>query len=167
MQRWQRSGFCKVFIVEGLCSKMQHDFIFKPGNWEGEGNITFSMADDVLPFKVYWTVFQNEDEKITFNQVIDVEGFSESLRNYFTLFKLTFSTFEIDLQSSSFGKVEGKGLMTDLAIGWEFNREDQDFQGYEIYELQSDGSYKMRAEFTSGDNYRTHVQAHLKSSKSF
>ncbi len=136
---------------------MIHPFIFKPGAWQGEGTITFSMADDVLNFVVNWTVLPIEEGKIYLNQVVAIDGFAEKMRNTFTIFDVTPSSFEIELENHLVNKVAGKGVIGPQGIAWEFRRKDQDFEGYEVYELQEGGWYKMRSEFTSGDGLRTSI----------
>lgn len=138
-----------------------HRFILSPGVWEGEGKITFSMAEDVLKFSMQWTILPMEDEKIYFHQQIHIDGFADEMRNSFCISALTASSFDITLENSIVGKVEGKGVINPEVIAWEFRRKDQEFEGYEIYELQENGSYKMRAEFTAGDGLRTHVQGFI------
>jgi len=138
-----------------------HSFIFSPGVWEGNGTISFSMVEDVLPFTMQWTVLPIEDQKIYFNQEIAIQSFPEKMRNLFTVWPLSQSTFEIQLENQIIGKVVGSGLITPTTIAWEFRRRDQEFEGFEIYELQKDGSYKVRAEFSSGDDMRTHVKGSI------
>ncbi|MCC5831468.1 MAG: hypothetical protein JJU12_00290 [Chlamydiales bacterium] len=140
---------------------MTHRFIFTPGVWSGEGVITFSMAEDVLNFKMEWTILPAEEGKIYFNQVIAVAGFSDKMRNNFSVSDITASDFEIELENGIVGRVVGKGVVGPKVIAWEFRRKDQEFEGYEIYELQESGSYKMRAEFTAGDGLRTHVEGFI------
>lgn len=138
-----------------------HLFIFSPGVWEGTGSITFSMAEDVLYFTTRWIVLPMEEQKIYFSQEIAIVTFAEKMRNHFILWPLSPSAFEIQLENQIVGKVIGSGLVTETSIAWEFRRKDQEFEGYEIYELQQDGSYKMRAEFTAGEGLRTHITGSL------
>jgi uncharacterized protein (DUF2147 family) len=88
------------------------------------------------------------------------------MRNNFCVFNVTSSDFKIELENSIVGKVVGKGVIGPKVIAWEFRRKDQEFEGYEIYELQESGSYKMRAEFTAGDGLRTHVEGFIDPSTS-
>ena len=141
--------------------KSDHAFIFTPGVWEGNGTITFSMAEDILDFKMSWTVLPLEDEKIFFTQEIDIDGFADKMRNHFCISHISGSEFEIELENNVVGKVIGKGVISPKVLAWEFRRKDQEFEGYEIYELQQDGSYKMRAEFTAGEGLRTQVQGFI------
>lgn len=139
----------------------EHHFIFAPGVWQGHGTITFSMAEDVLEFTMRWTVLPIEDHKIYFHQEIDIEGLPEKMRNNFTLWQISPAAFEIMLENTIVHKVNGSGLVTPTSIAWEFRRKDQEFEGFEIYELQPDGSYKMRAEFTAGAGMRTQVTGRI------
>lgn len=136
---------------------MMHAFIFAPGVWEGSGTISFSMLEEVLEFNTTWLVLPKEEGNFYFNQEIEIKTFPEKMRNRFTLHPLSDSAFDIVLENQIVNKVVGSGLIDPMTIAWEFRRKDQDFEGFEIYELQPDGSYKMRAEFTSGDNMRTFV----------
>lgn len=138
-----------------------HTFIFAPGTWEGEGTITFSMAEDALNFKMRWTVLPREDEEVFFNQVIEVDSFSEKMRNQFCIFNITETQFGIRLENHLVGKVVGSGLISPTIIAWEFRNPDQELQGFEVYEKQGDGSYKMRAEFTAGEGLRTCVRGYI------
>ena len=140
---------------------MAHAFILAPGVWDGMGTITFSMAEDVLEFDMQWTVLPMEEQEIYFNQEIAIKTFPEKMRNHFTLWHLTATTFEIQLENQIVGKVVGSGIITPETIAWEFRRRDQEFEGYEIYELKRDGAYKMKAEFTAGEGLRTHVSGSI------
>jgi hypothetical protein len=141
---------------------MIHNFIFKPGVWEGVGKISFSMADDELPFRMRWSVSPQELGSIRFSQLVEVENFSDPLTNNFTLSGITSSHFVITLENDLVGKVEGKGLYSEKLIAWEFRNAAEGFEGYEIYELQTDGTYKMRAEFMGGEEFRTFVAGTIK-----
>jgi septin family protein len=68
---------------------MQHPFIFTPGMWEGEGTITFGMAENILDFKMNRTVLPLEDEKVYFSQIIDIDGFADKMRNNFCISTIT------------------------------------------------------------------------------
>lgn len=142
--------------------KNPHLFIFSPGVWQGEGTISFSMAEDVFHFRTRWTVLPEEDQKIYFNQEIQIDHLEEKMRNHFCLWELSDSAFELVLENQVVGKVMGSGLITQESIAWEFRRKDQEFEGYEIYEMQRDGTYKMRAEFTAGEGLNTHIEGVLR-----
>ncbi len=137
---------------------MAHAFILTPGVWEGAGQITFSMAEDILDFTMRWSVLPAEEGKIEFNQEIVVEGLTDTMRNHFCISSVTPSAFEIELKNQIVGRVVGSGVISPEVIAWEFRRKDQEFEGYEIYKLREDGSYHLRAEFTAGDGLRTRVR---------
>lgn len=115
------------------------------------------MAEDELPFTMHWNISPSENEKINFHQIVEVENFNDPLSNNFSLSSVTSNNFTITLENNLVGKVEGKGIYDDKIIAWEFRNASEGFEGYEIYELQPDGSYKMRAEFMGGEDYRTFV----------
>jgi len=140
---------------------LSHRFIFHPGTWDGSGIITFSMAEDVLEFSMKWIVLPSEDHQTYFHQEIDIKSFPEKMSNHFTIWRISENAFEIQLENNIVGKVLGSGLITPQSIAWEFRRKDQEFEGYEIYELQPDKSYKMRAEFTAGAGMRTQVTGQI------
>lgn len=139
-----------------------HPFIFSPGIWHGEGAITFSMAEDELPFSMQWQVDALSIGEIHFSQIVDIENFAEKMRNSFRIWNIEQKAFQIELENSIVGKVHGQGVFEEQLIAWEFRKNDQAFEGYEIYQLQRDGSYKMRAEFTAGEGLRTFVKGNIK-----
>lgn len=139
---------------------MSHNFIFEPGVWEGKGVISFSMAEDKLPFVMRWTVQPEADGKHSFNQTVEVEDFTENMRNNFCVSEVKSDSFQIVLENHLVGSVQGKGVISPNALAWEFRENEQGFEGFEIYEKTEEG-YKMRAEFTAGDGLRTFVFGEL------
>jgi hypothetical protein len=137
---------------------MEHSFIFTPGNWNGKGTITFSMAEDELAFQMHWKVKPMENDRIQFTQLIQVEGFPDSMLNTFCIFELKSDSFVIELENQIIGIVRGTGLRNDQHLAWEFKNRKQAFEGYEIYEIQENGDYRMCAEFTAGTGLYTHVK---------
>lgn len=140
---------------------MPHSFIFKPGLWRGSGILTFSMAEDKLDFETTWRVLAQEDEKIYFHQTVDVKEFPEAMSNHFYIDEIKENSFAIHLENDLIGKAHGKGVISPTLIAWEFREKGQEFEGFEIYELQEDGSYSVRAEFSAGEGFRTYVQARI------
>lgn len=137
---------------------MDSHFIFFPGVWTGEGVITFSMAEDILPCKMIWSVPPPEGSDIHFSQEIDVESFENKMTNHFVLSNVTSSTFQIALSNPLIGTVYGSGLYDKERVAWEFRKADQPFEGFEIYEKTPEGNYTVRAEFTAGQGLRTFVR---------
>ncbi len=134
-----------------------HPFIFRSGIWEGGGKICFSMAEDELDFVMRWTILPAEDSKIYFNQQINIPELGQSMKNNFSLFEIRQKNFSIELQNQMVGKVCGKGVVDTNIIAWEFREPSQAFDGFEIYQLQGNLGYKMRAEFSAGEGLRTYV----------
>lgn len=115
------------------------------------------MAEDRLPFSMRWSVSPSNEETIRFSQVVEVDSLEEPLFNHFSLSSLNQNKFTIALENNLVGQVVGQGLFDEKMIAWEFRKAEEGFEGYEIYELQPSGSYKMRAEFMGGDDIRTFV----------
>lgn len=120
------------------------------------------MADDELDFRVTWIVLAEDERKIHFSQEVDLVSINEKMRNQFCVSSITPERFVIQLQNQLVKKVEGIGVITPETIAWEFHNRDQEFEGFEIYDLQEDGSYIMRAEFTAGEGLRTHVKGWIR-----
>ncbi|MCB1108358.1 MAG: hypothetical protein KDK44_01755, partial [Chlamydiia bacterium] len=133
-----------------------HNFLFKPGVWLGEGKITLNMVTEEMGFVTRWSVgYIDNYGTIEAVQEIEIKGLSESMHNQFLLSNIDGNKFDIELENQSMGKVVGKGLATGKTLAWEFRLGDLGFEGMEFYELQEDGSYKMHAEYSTTDDFRT------------
>lgn len=141
---------------------IKHPFIFNPGNWIGEGKITLNMVEDQLKFNTSWGV-ENRDfaGKITCGQNIQIEGLAENMRNDLTFFDVGSKTFSVEMENPNIGRIVGTGVYDDKTIGWEFRNNDMEFEGYETYTLQDDGSYMMRGEYITSDQFRTMIEARI------
>ena len=51
--------------------------------------------------------------------------------------------------------------MDDKIIAWEFRENDMHFEGFETYRIQSDGSYRVNAEFITSDQLRTRIRGQV------
>lgn len=139
-----------------------HRFLWEPGNWTGEGEITFSEASDRLRFSTRWTVKSEDAGVIAASQKIEVEGVSEKMENDFVFADFNDQKFAVELDNQLLGCIYGSGLVDGKVIAWEFRADDQQgVEGFEIYELQEDGSYSMRAEYVSSDQFRTIIEGKL------
>lgn len=139
-----------------------HPFLFTPITWLGQGQISLSMAQEELTFFTRWTVNHvDTDGKITCAQEIQIKGLSDIMHNDFLLFDLKEGSFTIDLENEALGRVTGKGLIDEKMIAWEFRVEDLGFDGFEIYEKQDDKNYNLRAEYATGDQFRTLIKGKL------
>ncbi len=137
----------------------QHPFILTPAKWLGEGKIQLNMVEEELAFYTRWNISQRDDTgKIECVQEIQVKGLSDIMLNEFAFFDLAPGKFSVDLENPALGKVTGSGLITDNVIAWEFRANDLGFEGFEFYEKQPDGTYLMRAEYATADQFRTLIK---------
>lgn len=139
----------------------RHSFIFSPGTWVGEGKILLNMVEEELLFQTKWAV-QNTDfgGKITSTQDIQVQGLSEHMRNELTFYDFEPKNFLVDMDNQNIGRIVGKGFYDEKMIAWEF-RDNENFEGYETYSLQEDGSYLMKGEYITTDQFRTQIEARI------
>ena len=136
-----------------------HDFIFKPGLWVGEGRITFSVSPDRVHFYTKWIVEKENNHSIICQQHVEMEGGS-NVFNTFTIFNISPTTFSIELTNELLGSVQGTGLIDAKTIAWEF-RSHSEFQGFEVYELQDNNDYMLHAEYSSMDQIRTIIDGRI------
>lgn len=139
-----------------------HSFIFNPGSWTGEGKITLNMVEEDLLFNSHWTV-QDKDfsGKVICAQDIAIHGLSEGMRNELTFYGFENKSFSVDMENQNIGKITGVGVCDEKTIAWEFRNNGSDFEGYESYDLQPDGSYLMRGEYVTSDQLRTQIEAKI------
>jgi hypothetical protein len=140
----------------------QHKFIHQPGKWLGEGVISFSEASDRLKFVTRWVVHPEERGAITAVQSIEVDGVAEQMENDFTFGDLVDEKFSVELDNQLLGRIFGSGLIDGKVMAWEFRANDQQgVEGFEIYELQDDETYSIRAEYVSSDQFRTIIEGKI------
>ena len=139
-----------------------HSFIFNPGSWVGEGKISLNMVEEDLRFNSNWTV-QNKDfaGKVCCAQDIAIHGLSDSMRNELTFYDFAGKAFCVDMENQNVGKITGVGVFDEKTIAWEFRDNGANFEGYESYDLQPDGSYLMRGEYVTADQLRTQIEAKI------
>ena len=140
-----------------------HPFIFKPGNWLGEGTITLSMLADKLSFFTRWSIPPpDKGGRIESVQEIQISGFSDVMLNQFSFYEIASKNFTIELENQSLGKVVGQGLVNSEVVGWEFRLPQLGFEGFEFYELTSDqNTYHMHAEYATNDDQRTVIHGKI------
>src|SRR5690606_3975182 len=133
-----------------------------PGNWVGEGKILLNMVEEELIFNTNWSV-QNRDfaGKVLCAQDIQIQGLSENMRNELTFYDFQTKTFSVDMENQNVGRIVGMGVFDEKMIAWEFRNNDVNFEGYETYSLQSDGSYLMHGEYVTSDQFRTQIAARI------
>lgn len=137
-----------------------HEFIFVPGQWLGEGRITFTVSPEVLHFYNKWNVEKIERGMISCQQEVEMEGREENLFNNFTFSEFLPSSFSVELTNQLLGTLKGKGIIDVKTIAWEFSGYP-DFEGFEVYELQENGDYMMHAEYISSDQFRTIIDGRI------
>ena len=140
----------------------QHSFIFVPGTWFGEGKILLNMVEEELIFNTNWAI-QNRDfsGKVSCAQEIQIQGLTENMRNELTFYDFQPKTFSVDMENQNVGRIVGTGVFDDTMIAWEFRSNDMNFEGYETYILQGDGSYTMKGEYVTSDQFRTQIEARI------
>jgi hypothetical protein len=132
----------------------QHEFIFDPGKWVGEGTVGFSASSEQMFFATHWEVESKIDEGIRCEQEVKMEGADDKVHNKFHLYDVTSNSFNISLENDIVGQVIGTGIIDEQTIAWEF-RGHIGFQGYEVYEKLPEGDYRFHAEYASPDQFRT------------
>lgn len=139
-----------------------HSFIFNPGNWTGEGKITLNMVEEELFFNTNWFVLTKDFAgKVACAQEIQIQGLSENMRNELTFYDFSNKSFAVDMENQNIGRIIGTGVFDDKMIAWEFRGNDMNFEGFETYALQSDGSYTMKGEYVTSDQFRTQIEARI------
>lgn len=139
-----------------------HSFIFSPGTWQGEGKIVLNMVEEELLFNMQWSI-PNKDfaGKVSCAQDIQIHGLSENMRNELSFYDFQNKVFAVDMENQNVGRIVGQGIVDDKMIAWEFRNNDLNFEGYETYNLQEDGSYLMKGEYVTSDQFRTQIEARL------
>lgn len=140
----------------------QHGFIFEPGEWSGEGTVSFSASPEQVPFTTKWIVESNQDEGVRCSQRVDMDGSDEHVLNKMHFYDVTSNSFNVSLENEIVGQVIGTGIIDDNTIAWEF-RGHIGFQGYEVYEKKVNGAeYHFHAEYASPDQFRTIIDGVIK-----
>lgn len=137
-----------------------HYFLFSPGAWIGEGKVSFSMSPEVLRYYTKWVVDPKKEGAICCEQRVEKEGGGEDVFNNFTISDIEEGGFNIELTNESLGTVRGRGVIDAKTIAWEF-RSNEEFQGFEVYELQENGDYMLHAEYSSSEDFRTIIEGRL------
>ncbi len=83
------------------------------------------------------------------------------MRNELTFFDFTDNKFSVEMENLNIGRVVGCGVYDEKVIAWEFRDNDLNFEGFETYHFQSDGSYSMHAEYVTADQFRTQIEGTL------
>ncbi len=141
--------------------KQQDHFIFTPGVWLGQGTISFSMSAEQLSFNMRWIINKEADNIIVVTQEIDVHDVPEKMLNTFSFSEIEDSKFSVNLKNDILGSVHGTGVIDEKVLAWEFRGNNQEFEGFEVFEKQEDGVYLTKAEYTSKDQMRTMIEGSI------
>lgn len=137
-----------------------HEFIFSAGTWIGEGRITFSASSEHVRYFTKWIIEENENNSITCQQDVQMEGSQETVSNHFIFSEFMPASLAVELSNDLLGTVKGKGVIDSDTIAWEFRGHSQ-FEGFEVYELQDNGDYMVHAEYASPDQFRTIIDGRI------
>lgn len=140
----------------------EHPFLLEPKQWLGEGKINLSMVEEELDFMTRWSLGERDCQGlISAEQEVQIKGMNDTVYNQFIITEITGLTFNIELKNASLGIIVGKGFIKEDLIAWEFRNNDLEFEGFEFYEKQKDGTYLMRSEYVSSDQYRTTIRGKI------
>jgi hypothetical protein len=139
---------------------IQHEFIFHPGNWVGEGKVAFSSTPEILHFYTKWLIEKADSFGIRSTQIVEIQGSEPSMNNQFVFSEVTPAKFVINLENDVLGEVKGAGVIDSKTIAWEFHSQGS-LEGFEVYELQENGDYLLHAEYTSQDQFRTVIDGRI------
>ncbi len=136
--------------------------MLEPKNWLGEGKIKLSMVEEELDFFTKWNMGAlNPEGQIPAVQEVEIKGMNDVMLNKFLITDITATTFTIELENATLGIIVGKGVIKKNLIAWEFRDNELEFEGFEFYEKQEDGSYLMRAEYATSDQHRTTIRGKI------
>lgn len=120
------------------------------------------MVEEELDFYTRWNMGSiDTDGKIPAFQEVQIKGMNDIMHNQFLITDLTSSQFTIELANAALGTIIGKGIIKDDLVAWEFRENEIGFEGFEFYEKQPDGTYLMRAEYATPDQYRTVIKGKI------
>jgi hypothetical protein len=137
-----------------------HQFLLQPSIWVGEGQVSFPTSKEIVRFFTRWRTQEAPVDTIKWLQEVELHGLQQTTFNYFTIFDLKGDHFRIILENEMIGKASGKGVVDKQTLAWEL-RDHPGMEGYEVYELQKDGEYTFRAEYSSPDRFHTRIEGKL------
>lgn len=145
--------------------KTKH-FIFDPGTWIGEGDISFSTSEQKIHFYTKWTIKALEDEGILCEQQVERQDGCDRFFNKFLFSNISEKDFVVEITNDNVTKGNGVGVFNEHNIGWDFPAQsgiddEYHFEGYEIYHLKSDSTYEIHGEYFSGNSFKTIIKGKL------
>lgn len=138
-----------------------HSFLLIPGIWLGQGVIKIAGVEERLRYYTRWKVSAAVEGVIFCTQEVEVQGVSEKKSNLYLFSDVKNSSFYLELDSESLGKIGGKGVIKEKVIAWELHGSHEQCEGFEIFELVSEDRYSTHAEFGSDKQENTVIQGLL------
>lgn len=138
----------------------QHPFIFEQGEWIGKGKVAFTTATDTLNFYTKWEIEEAPHPDVLCIQTVEMEGTEGKMVNKYHITERKDNQFTVTLTNDIIGTVMGTGKITPETITWEF-RGQENFDGFEVFERQSDGSYTIHAEYNALGSFKTVIDGIL------
>jgi len=109
-----------------------------------------------------WEISEKDSSgKIQSVQELQIQGLSEGMRNELFFYDFSSNKFSVEMDNSNIGKVLGLGILTDKVIAWEFRENDLNFEGFETYKYNNDGSYHIHGEYVTTDQLRTLIEGKI------
>jgi len=138
---------------------LNNHFLFKEGEWVGEGHLAFSLVPDEVPFNISWSVAALDGERYRAVQKVEMED-QDTMVNVFTLTKQSSGEFVLFLENEVLGVFSGEGIRDDRLLAWEFAHYGV-LEGLEVYEKKKDDEYRFHAEYLSNEGATTRVEGTL------
>lgn len=138
----------------------QHQFLFHPGSWIGEGRVSFNASAEIIRFYTKWLIEAAVNGEISSLQEVEMQGTEPNMFNRFKVSQVTPISFVIALENELLGQVTGSGVVDEKTIAWEFHGKGS-LEGFEVYELQDNGDYLLHAEYSSLDQFRTIIDGRV------
>lgn len=138
-----------------------YHFLLDPSSvWIGEGEVTFPSSQEKIRFFTRWQKKEVTPDVIKWLQEVELHHVQQTTYNYFSIFDIKDGHFKIVLENEMMGKVSGKGVIDPKIVAWEL-RDHPGMEGFEVYELQTDGQYHFRAEYSSPDRFHTLIHGKI------
>lgn len=137
-------------------------FIFTPGRWCGKGVLTVMSMNQTVNYTTVWTITEpDEDGNIACLQEVRIEGMNDVAQNAYLFRPALDGHFDIYLDSAAAGLLQGKGIITDTIIGWEFAQTGAKYESIEFYERGEDGQFKLCVESATDPFFRTTMRGEI------
>lgn len=130
-----------------------HLFLFSSSLWIGQGRLLLPSFQN-LPFYTKWEVEAINDQSISWRQYVVMTTLGSQIENKIVISNIAPNSFTIALENELFGSSQGIGIIDKEKIAWEFHAPSE-LEGFEVYQLQENGDYKVHAEYLSKDHVRT------------